>query len=337
MLDTHSFCAVSLDESSILKSFTGKTTQALIEAFKDVQFQMAATATPAPNDHMELGHHAEFLGVMRSSEMLMRRFITDQSEMGRYRLKGHAINDFYDWMSSWARMASSPADLGCDATGYNLLPLNIIKHRANASDVQVDEGLFLTTVSATNMHNIKRQTTQNRAELAAQIALQDDKPCIVWVDTDYEADAMIAALGSRAIEVRGSQKPETKEERLELFSTGKANIIITKSSIAGFGLNWQHCNRMIFVGRNFSYESYYQAVRRCWRFGQEKTVDVHLIVAEGEDSIARIIDRKANDHLTMKDSMTKAMVRAIEKKAIVKKSYEPKHEGKLPLWMLRLS
>lgn len=334
LIDADVFGAVSLDESSILKSFTGKTTRALIETFKGIRFKMAATATPAPNDHMELGQHAEFLELMTAQEMLMRWFINDTATASQeWRLKGHAVNDFYDWMASWSRMASSPADLGCDATGYDLPPLNIINHRAQASDVIIGDGLFVTQVSATNMHDIKRQTTGNRAERAAEIVSSDKSPCIIWVDTDYEADAIADLLGDRAVEVRGSQKPELKEELLDAFSTGKANTIITKSSIAGFGLNWQHCNRMIYMGRNFSYESYYQSVRRCWRFGQKKNVDVHLVVAEGEDAIGRVIERKSDDHDKMKKAMSAAMARAMERSAVIKKAYEPNHEGKLPLWM----
>lgn len=334
LIDADKFCAVSLDESSILKSFNGKTTRALINTFEKYRFKMAATATPAPNDHMELGNHAEFLGLMSSQEMLMRWFINDTSTASQeWRLKGHAVNDFYDWMASWSRMASSPSDLGCDATGYDLLPLNVISHRAKASDVIIGDGLFVTQVSATNMHDLKRQTTSNRAEKVAEVALSDNSPCIVWVDTDYEADAMMAVLGDKAIEVRGSQKPEEKEEKLEAFSLGKSQIIITKSQIAGFGLNWQHCNKMVFAGRNFSYEMYYQAVRRCWRFGQKKQVDVHLIVAEGEDAIGRVIDKKADSHLSMKKAMSAAMARATQREAAKKKIYQPTKEGKLPTWM----
>ena len=334
LIDTSAFGAVSLDESSILKSFTGKTTRALIDAFAGVRFKMAATATPAPNDHMELGQHAEFLQLMTAQEMLMRWFINDTATASQeWRLKGHAVNDFYDWMASWSRMASSPADMGCDATGYDLLPLNVINHRAKSSDVIVGDGLFVTQVSATNMHNLKRQTTGNRSDLAADIALSDNSPCIIWCDTDYEADALLDKIGKQAVEVRGSQKPETKEANLEAFSLGHVPYIITKPSVAGFGLNWQHCNRMIFAGRSFSYEMFYQAVRRCWRFGQTKTVDVHLIVAEGEDAIGRVIDRKADDHKTMKQAMTAAMARAMEKAAVVKKSYEPNHNGRMPTWM----
>lgn len=334
LIDPSAFGAVSLDESSILKSFTGKTTRALIDAFADVRFKMAATATPAPNDHMELGQHAEFLQLMSAQEMLMRWFINDTATASQeWRLKCHAVNNFYDWMASWSRMASSPADMGCDATGYDLLPLNVINHRAKSSDVIVGDGLFVTQVSATNMHNLKRQTTDNRSDLAAEIALSDNSPCIIWCDTDYEADALLDKIGKQAVEVRGSQRHETKEANLEAFSLGHVPYIITKPSVAGFGLNWQHCNRMIFAGRSFSYEMFYQAVRRCWRFGQTKTVDVHLIVAEGEDAIGRVIDRKADDHKTMKQAMTAAMARAMEKAAVVKKSYEPNHNGRMPKWM----
>jgi len=331
---SYSVEGILVHNSSILKSFTGKTTRALIDAFADVRFKMAATATPAPNDHMELGQHAEFLQLMSAQEMLMRWFINDTATASQeWRLKGHAVNDFYDWMASWSRMASSPADMGCDATGYDLLPLNVINHRAKSSDVIVGDGLFVTQVSATNMHNLKRQTTGNRSDLAADIALSDNSPCIIWCDTDYEADALLDKIGKQAVEVRGSQKPETKEANLEAFSLGHVPYIITKPSVAGFGLNWQHCNRMIFAGRSFSYEMFYQAVRRCWRFGQTKTVDVHLIVAEGEDAIGRVIDRKADDHKTMKQAMTAAMARAMEKAAVVKKSYEPNHNGRMPTWM----
>jgi len=334
LIDPSAFGAVSLDESSILKSFTGKTTRALIDTFNGVRFKMAATATPAPNDHMELGKHAEFLQLMSAQEMLMRWFINDTSTASQeWRLKGHAVDDFYDWMASWSRMASSPADMGCDATGYDLLPLNIINHRAKSSDVIIGDGLFVTQVSATNMHDLKRQTTGNRSDLAAEIALSDNSPCIIWCDTDYEADAIIERLGDKAVEVRGSQKAEIKEANLEAFSLGRIPYIITKPSVAGFGLNWQHCSRMIFAGRSFSYEMFYQAVRRCWRFGQTKRVDVHLIVAEGEDAIGRVIDRKAYDHAKMKKAMGAAMARSIDRSAEMKVTYNPTHNGRKPSWM----
>lgn len=330
-LDVDEFGAVSLDESSILKSFTGKTTRALIEAFKGHRFRAAATATPAPNDHMELGQHAEFLGVMPSNEMLMRWFIADQTQMGRYRLKGHAQDSFWDWMASWCRMAETPADFGYDASAYVLPPLNIHRHRA-AGDTRAPAGmLFAGDLSATTLHDTKRQTAQARAKAIADLMPQGE-PCVVWCDTDYEADAIRAEI-PEIQEVRGSHPMERKEETLEAFAAGEVKWLLTKPSVAGFGMNWQHCNQMIFAGRSFSYEAWYQAVRRCWRFGQKRPVDCHLIVAEGEDQIGRVIERKSGDHQKMKQAMSAAMRRAMAQDAGVKVPYQPKHKGEFASWI----
>jgi len=330
-LDFDAFGAVSLDESSILKNFTGKTTRALIYAFKDHRFRCAATATPAPNDHMELGQHAEFLGVMPSNEMLMRWFIADQTEMGRYRLKGHAEDSFWDWMASWCRMAETPADFGYDASAYNLPPLNVHRHRA-AGDIRAPAGLlFSGDLSATTLHETKRQTAQARAQAIAAIMPPNDA-CVVWCDTDYEADAIRAEI-PEIKEVRGSHPIERKEETLEAFASGQVQWLLTKPSVAGFGMNWQHCATMIFAGRSFSYEAWYQAVRRCWRFGQKRAVECHLIVAEGEDQIGRVIDRKSGDHKKMKQAMSAAMRRAMAQDAGVRVPYQPMHKGEFALWI----
>jgi superfamily II DNA or RNA helicase len=330
-LDFDAFGAVSLDESSILKSFTGKTTRALIDAFKDHRFRCAATATPAPNDHMELGQHSEFLGVMRSNEMLMRWFIADQTEMGRYRLKGHAEASFWDWMSSWCRMAETPADFGYDASAYNLPPLNVHRHRA-AGDIRAPAGLlFAGDLSATTLHETKRQTADARAKAIAAL-MPKGEACVVWCDTDYEADAIRAEI-PEIKEVRGSHPIERKEETLEAFASGQVKWLLTKPSVAGFGMNWQHCATMIFAGRSFSYEAWYQAVRRCWRFGQKRAVECHLIVAEGEDQIGRVIDRKSGDHKKMKQAMSAAMRRAMAQDAGVRVPYQPMHKGKFASWI----
>jgi len=332
-LDTVKFGAVSLDESSILKSFTGATTRALIAAFGGHRFKLASTATPAPNDHMELGQHAEFLGIMPSNEMLARWFVSDQTQMGRYRLKGHAEADFWDWMSSWARCAETPADLGYDASRFVLPALNVHRHKASG-DVRAPAGaLFISDLSATNIHDVKRQTAEARAEAVATLVAAEPSECwVLWCDTDYEADALRAAVAG-AIEVRGSHAVERKEEALAAFAAGEARYIITKPSVAGMGLNWQHAARVAFVGRSFSYEAWYQAVRRCWRFGQTRPVDVHLIVAEGEEQIGRVIDRKAEDHKTMKRAMAGAMHRARAQASNIKIPYDPQHIGRLPAWL----
>lgn len=327
------FGAVSLDEASILKNFTGKTTRALVDAFRDCRFKLAATATPAPNDHMELGQQAEFLGVMPSNEMLMRWFISDQTQMGRYRLKTHGIGDFWQWMASWSRMAQSPEDLGFDGARYVLPKLEVIRHRAAYGEVKPLEGsLFTLDTSATAIHDVKRQTAGARADEAARLVDTSTQAWVVWCDTDYEADALAERIPD-AVEVRGSMPIERKEENLAAFVSGEARVIITKPSVAGMGLNWQHCARMAFVGRSFSYEAWYQAVRRCWRFGQTKPVEAHIIVAEGEDQIGRVIDRKAEDHTTMKRAMAEAMRRARSTAKASLVDYEPKHIGRIPVWL----
>ena len=334
-LDAAAFGAAALDESSILKSFTGKTTRALIDTFAGHRWKLCATATPAPNDHMELGQHAEFLSVMPSNEMLMRWFISDQTQMGRYRLKGHAVTDFWDWMASWARMAESPADLGDDASAarFSLPPLNVIRHRAKAHAPIIGDGLFAgENVSATNMHDLKRQTVTARADVVGRLVNGSADAWVVWCDTDYEADALVAAIPD-AVEVRGSHSVELKEERLAAFAEGEARVMISKPSICGFGLNWQHAANMAFVGRSFSYEAWYQAVRRCWRFGQVRPVKCHIVVAEGEDAIGRVIDRKADDHARMKAAMRYATRRSIGAAASIKVPYEPHHIGRLPAWL----
>jgi hypothetical protein len=333
-LDTIQFGAVSLDESSILKSFTGATTRALIASFAEHRFRLCATATPAPNDHMELGTHAEFLGVMRSQEMLSRWFINDTSTASQnWRLKGHAVNDFWDWVASWARCAETPADLGYDASRFVLPPLNVVKHKAIGEAKPIDGALFISDLSATNIHEVKRQTAGARADVVAGLVNSEPgESWVVWCDTDYEADALHKRIPD-AIEVRGSHSPDKKEAGLAAFSDGSARVLISKPSVCGMGMNWQHCARMAFVGRSFSYESWYQAVRRCWRFGQVRPVDVHLIVAEGEEQIGRVIERKAAGHDTMRRAMAAAMIRARETRAETKIPYIPTHDARLPAWL----
>lgn len=334
-LEPDAFGAVALDESSILKSFTGKTTRALIEAFAGHRFRLSATATPAPNDHMELGQHAEFCGVMQSVEMLSRFFINDTSQASqKWRLKRHGVAAFWDWVASWARAASMPSDLRDSDAGFVLPELRTVRHRTEtAGGVAADGALFADVVSATNMHDVKRQTAAARAELAASL-IDPSESCVLWCDTDYEADAITRALRDfdRVAEVRGSHPIERKEETLAAFLDGEVRILVTKPSVTGFGLNWQHCARTIFVGRTFSYEAWYQAVRRLWRFGQTRPVECHVIVAEGEDSIGRVIDRKAGDHDAMKREMREAMRRAIGSSAAVRVPYDPRHDGRLPSW-----
>lgn len=336
-IDPSQFGVVSLDEASILKSFTGKTTRSLISAFKGVRFKLPSTATPAPNDHMELGNYAEFCEVMAANEMLSRFFINDTSTASQqWRLKGHAVMAFWDWMASFSRMAEKPSDLGDVDDGFILPPFDVIRHKARNSAIDRDlaDMFGAPIMSATSLHDVKRQTSQARAEaIAALVAAEPKQTWILWCDTDYEADAIKAAV-PEAMEVRGSMSIDEKEDRLAAFSAGTEKILLSKPSLCGFGLDWSHCARMAFVGRSYSYETWYQAVRRCWRFGQKKKVVVHLVVAEGEDTIGRVIDRKSGDHVAMKAAMREAMARATgESDLLTKVPYNPTHKARLIPWL----
>jgi hypothetical protein len=330
-LNPEDFGAVVLDESSILKNFTGKTTQALTAAFAQHRWKLAATATPAPNDHMELGTQAEFLSVMPMADMLIRWFTHDSGDTKQWRLKGYAVESYWNWMASWCRMADHPRDLGDSVEGYDLPPLKVIHHQADASEVKQDGALF-ATVNATSIYDVKRQTAESRSKSASQIATVEE-PWLIWCDTDNEQGMLESAFKDKCLSVRGSQTADEKESRIVRWLDGEKPIMISKPSILGFGLNFQFCAKQIFVGRTFSYETWYQAVRRSWRFGQSRQVEIHVIVAEGEDAIGQVIDRKSDDHQKMKAQMSEAMRRAIQTHSKQKVAYEPKYKGRLPSWL----
>lgn len=515
LFDPSAFGGIVLDESSIIKNYTGKTTRALMAFADSMPFRLCATATPAPNDHMELGQHSQFLGAMDSSEMLARWFIADQSEMGRYRLKRHGIKPFWSWVASWARCLTKPSDLGYSDDGFQLPTLNTIRHSV---DVDIcahagDEMFRRVDASATAIHKEKRITASARAARVAEVVNQEiDEPWVIWCDTDYEAAALMAVLPD-AVEVKGSDSSDFKEavaswfcgievectcgsqstqrtvgkntksrqkseidERLsldhqrktettcgpttsktktsgqdepqsnrspttnsgekhteaanqqekkqrirrdngssttlrndlrnglddtELLLTStetclrssqegaqfaedkvqpedcesiiaiqregsgaysathaisalessairqtlskrhcaicgllnkKHRILVTKPKIFGFGLNFQHCARTAFIGLSFSYEQFYQATRRFWRYGQQRTVDCHVVMAETEDMIWRNIQRKAADHETMKLEMAEAMKREVLSKS-VKNTYQATKSARIPKWI----
>lgn len=338
------FSGVILDESSVLKSFSAQTTRKLIHEFRNTPYRLCCTATPAPNDHTELGTHSEFLGVMRRDEMLPRWFINDTANTGNWRVKGHAAKDFWRWVASWARCVSLPSDLGFADDGYVLPPIQVFEHMVKA-DRTVDAGeelrgplagqarLFrMPDTSATSIHKEKRLTIDDRADIVAErIDADPEQSWVVWCDTDYEAEAVLARVDG-AEEVRGSMLLATKEARLDAFSRGDLRVLVTKPTIAGYGLNWQHCSRMAFAGLSFSYENYYQAVRRCWRFGQTSPVEVHIAMADTEAAIKRVIDRKADDHGAMKREMAAAM-REAAKTERSKTQYLPIQNVQLPNWL----
>lgn len=339
--DLDQFAGVILDESSILKSFTGATTRKLIEAFKRMPYRLACTATPAPNDHMELGNHSQFLGAMESREMLSRWFINDTSDASQsWRLKGHAVTSFWDWVASWARCVSRPSDLGFSDDGFVLPELIETTHRVGvdltegATEDRDGQSLMFRAVeaSATSIHREKKITVDARADAIAQVVAGDaGEPWVIWCDTDAEADALTSRIGG-AVEVRGSMKPEQKEERLIAFAAGDVRVLVSKPRICGYGLNWQHCARMAFVGMSYSYEAYYQAIRRCWRFGQSRPVAVHIALADTEQPIFDAVRLKAKAHEMMKAEMVTAMRRA-HQSAEAKVSYQPRKRLEAPAWL----
>jgi superfamily II DNA or RNA helicase len=313
--DAKAFVGVVLDESSILKAFSGKTKRALISAFSKTRFRLACTATPAPNDVIELGNHAEFLGLMESSEMLTRWFINDTMAAGNYRLKGHAEADFWNWCATWAACLARPSDLRDSQgnpysdDGYVLPELCLTEHVVAASDAPPEEGhLFRDArLSATTLHKEMRLTIPQRVALARDlVAAEPQESWVIWCHTNDEADALKAAI-PEAIEVRGSDSPEEKESRLTQFSEGRARVIITKASIAGFGLNWAHCARHVYCGMSYSFEEFYQALRRGYRFGLRRPMNAHVIVSRSETGVRAVVMRKQQEHGIMQSKMAAAM------------------------------
>lgn len=314
--DASHFKGVVLDESSVLKNFTGKTKQLLVETFKGTPYKLACTATPAPNDHLEFGNHAEFLDVMPSHEMLARWFINDTMQAGNYRLKKHAAKDFWRWLTSWAVCLSRPGDLGeaYELANFDLPPLHIHEHLVKLSEATIartfEEGRLIPDdkPSSTALHKVKRESLTDRVDEARKIAsaIDTDRPIVFWCDTNDEADALKAAF-PEAVEVRGSDSAERKESKLRSFSEGKARMIITKPDIAGFGLNWQHCADQIFIGVSYSFERTYQALRRSYRFGQTKPVNAHLIYGLAEGNVLTTLREKQAAFAEMQAEMNAAM------------------------------
>lgn len=307
--DPSAFGAVVLDESSILKAFDGKTRNRLVEAFAETRYRLCCTATPAPNDHVELGNHAEFLGAMTIKEMLARYFINDGFRSGSYRLKGHGERDFWHWVHSWAVSLERPSDIGpFDDAEFELPAISVHEHTIHTDHDPATTGtLFrLPTMSATTMHAEMRRTAEARADRVAELVAADDRPWVVWCHTNYEADALVRRI-PEALEVRGNDSLEDKEARLLGFSRGEFRVLVTKPSIAGFGMNWQHCPNAAFVGLSYSYEQYYQAIRRIWRFGQRSDVNVHLVIADTEGNVLETIHRKDADNRRLRSKMAEAM------------------------------
>ncbi|HZO72810.1 MAG TPA: DNA methyltransferase [Ktedonobacteraceae bacterium] len=303
--DAGHFVGVVLDESSILKSYMGKTKRALVNAFSHTPYRLCCTATPAPNDVMEIGNHSEFLGVMLSNEMLARWFINDTMKSGHYRLKGHAEKDFWAWVASWAISLRKPSDLGYSDDGFTLPALQIRRLYIETDiTVGVEQGQLFRApeMNATNLHREMRLTAADRAQAVADLVNSSLEMWAVWCNTNYEADELVKRIPD-AVEVRGSESIAEKERKITAFTNGQARVIIGKPQMLGFGLNWQHCHKTAFVGLSYSFEDFYQAVRRFYRFGQKQTVEVLIVAAETEAPLVAALERKMRAHMQMNAAM----------------------------------
>ncbi len=300
------FAGVVLDESSILKAMTGKVSEGLIQRFARTPYRLACSATPAPNDYMELGMHAEFLGVMTRAEMLATFFVHDGAETQKWRLKGHAIGEFWRWVCSWALAFRSPADLGFSADGFELPPMRY-HDSVVGSDFNRDGELFPTgTLSLTERRAARKCSLSARVAESARIANEIDGQVLVWCDLNDESRQLADAIEG-AVEVTGSMSATEKEFAMLAFSRGEIRALVTKPSIAGFGMNWQNCSAMVFCGLSDSYEALYQATRRCWRFGQKNAVDAWIVSSSAEGTVVDNVRRKEADSAAMIDSMVEIM------------------------------
>jgi len=311
--DASRFGAVVLDESSVIKHHTSKTLQALLDAFRSTPYRLCATATPAPNDWTELGTHAEFLGIRSRAEMLAEFFVHDGGDTQTWRIKGHARQLFWKWVASWGVMLRSPADLGFDATGYNLPPLEVHQHTVDSEHSQEATG-YLFAMEANDLmerRQARKASLDERVKACSEMVNDSDEPWVIWCDLNAEGDALRQAIPD-AVEIRGADDEAIKEKRLMEFAAGKIRVLITKASIAGWGLNWQHCRNVAFVGVTDSWEAYYQAVRRCYRFGQKQSVQVHIFASEQEGSIVSNLKRKETDAKAMGDALATEVMDSVK-------------------------
>lgn len=338
--DADIFCGIVLDESSILKSFTGQIRTQIIDTFRNTPYKLSCTATPSPNDYMELGNQAEFLGVMSHTEMLSTYFVHDGGDTSKWRLKGHAADSFWEWVASWAVTLQKPSDLGYDDTGFILPELTVTQHIVK-SDINIvgdNYSLFADLAETlTERRDARRNSLKERCELAKSLIDNDpDSQWLFWCDLNAESEYLTDIIDG-AVEVRGSDKPDIKAERLNAFTVGEIQKIVSKPSLAGYGLNWQGCHNMVFVGLSDSYEMMYQAIRRCWRYGQKEKVNVYIVISEAEGNVKSNIERKERQASEMMAELVKhtkdileCEIRGTERISI---PYNPQIEMEIPEWL----
>lgn len=338
--DFSKFGGVILDESSILKHQGSKTRQYLTDTFRNTPYRLCCTATPAPNDFMEIGNHSEFLGIMSQTEMLATFFVHDGGDTAKWRLKGHAEDKFWEWIASWACVLQNPADLGYDGTCYKLPELKIYEHIIKSNDIEDADGQFMffaeTKQSLSERRQARKSSLDDRVKCAAEIANGIDSQVLVWCDLNAESELLSKSING-AVEVKGADKSEHKINSMLGFSSGNVRALVSKPSIAGWGMNWQNCNNMLFVGLSDSFEAYYQAVRRCWRFGQTKPVNVHLVISEAEGAVMTNIKRKKTDAQRMTQELVKHTQKILQadirQTTRISESYIACDEMILPEWL----
>lgn len=334
-----SWAGVVLDESGILKSYDGRTKQRLIDAFATTRYKLACTATPAPNDFTELGNHAEFLGVKSRAEMLAEFFVHDGGSTQDWRVKGHATVPFWRWVASWGAVVRSPADLGHDDSAYRLPPLDMREHvvAATGHDVTATGLLFaMPAQTLAEQRAARRGTITSRVSKAVEL-VESGRQAVIWCELNDEQDAIAAALGDRCVSIHGNDDDEDKIERHERWLSGAAQALVSKSSIFGFGCNWQHCDHQIFVGPSNSYERTYQAIRRCWRFGQTRPVTIDMVRSDLESEVMANYRRKEADAARMAAEVSahaSELVRA-EVRGLAREwnPYEPSTPMAVPDWI----
>jgi hypothetical protein len=333
--DLARFAGISLDESSCIKDWTSKTTQTLIEQLKDTPYKLCCTATPSPNDHSELGTHAEILDVMRRPAMLAMFFEHDGKNTSAWVLKGHGRKPFFKFVASWAVCIMKPSDLGYPDEGFDLPPLYRHEHIVPVDHSVNTEGMLFRCpdMSATGLHKEMRLTAAARAAKVAELVnAKPGVPWLIWCNTDYESGELLKALPD-VVEVRGPDSPAKKICAIMGFCDGNINQLLSKLSIFGWGLNLQHCRDMAFVGLSYSFEAIFQGIRRCWRFGQTQPVHAHLVMAETEGAVMESLRRKEKQYNELQSEMNTAMKEeqlAARHKA---KRYEHLKEIEVPAWL----
>lgn len=305
-IPTDDFSGVVLDESSILKNFEGQTKKLILESFAATPYKLACTATPSPNDPMEMGNHAEFLDVMSRNQMLSMYFVHDGGDTAKWRLKGHAAKLFYQFISQWAVMLSRPSDIGFSDNGYDLPPLSYYEHKIPTP--KRDNGRIFNDplVSATNFNDELRITKVSRMSEAAKIINASSENFIVWIKQNEEGE-LLKSLIPDAVEVKGSDSAEYKERMLLGFARDEFRVLITKAKIAQFGLNYQNCRNQVFASLDFSFEALYQSVRRSYRFGQKSQVNIYIVTTDTMQNVRKSIAQKQKQFESMQKQMSESV------------------------------